>query len=368
VLYDGEQMLVGGIMEHIEEAGIHSGDSACVLPPVTLGPREIRRVRESSHALARALAVRGLMNVQFALAQDVLYVLEANPRASRTVPYVAKATGVPLAKAAARVMLGASIADLRREGLLPTVGDGGTMPVDAPVSVKEAILPFKRFRTHEGRVVDSVLGPEMRSTGEVMGIDASFGAAFAKTQMGALWGLPTSGRIFVSIANRDKRAMVFPLKRLAELGFELLSTHGTADVLSRNGVRAQVVRKHSEGPGPHGEPTIVQMIEAGEIDMVVNTPEGSDARRDGYAIRTAATSMDRPIITTIQQLGAAVHGIESIRSATVRVASLQEHAARLDLAVGAAQALPERPAQDASAPSAQVDGAPSAQVDGSTDE
>ncbi|QQS00895.1 MAG: carbamoyl-phosphate synthase large subunit [Austwickia sp.] len=345
VLYDGTEMFVGGIMEHIEEAGIHSGDSACVLPPVTLGPRELRRVRESSHALARALAVRGLMNVQFALAQDVLYVLEANPRASRTVPFVAKATGVPLAKAAARVMLGATIAELRAEGLLPAVGDGGTMPVDAPVSVKEAILPFKRFRTHEGRAVDSVLGPEMRSTGEVMGIDASFGAAFAKTQMGALWGLPTQGRIFVSIANRDKRAMIFPLMRLADLGFELLSTHGTADVLRRNGVSATVVRKHSEGPGEHGEPTIVQMIEAGEIDMIVNTPEGGDARRDGYAIRTAATSMDRPIITTIQQLGAAVHGIESIRTAPARVASLQEHAAGLDLAAGAEQALPERPEQ-----------------------
>ena len=344
VLYDGADMFVGGIMEHIEEAGIHSGDSACVLPPVTLGPRELRRVRESSLALARALQVRGLMNVQFALAQDVLYVLEANPRASRTVPFVAKATGVPLAKAAARVMLGATIPQLRAEGLLPAVGDGGTMPVDAPVSVKEAILPFKRFRTAEGRAVDSVLGPEMRSTGEVMGIDASFGAAFAKTQMGALWGLPTQGRIFVSIANRDKRAMIFPLMRLADLGFELLSTAGTADVLRRNGVSAAVVRKHSEGPGPHGEPTIVQMIEAGQIDMIVNTPEGSDARRDGYAIRTAATSMDRPIITTIQQLGAAVHGIESIRTAPVRVASLQEHAAGLDLATGAAQALPARTA------------------------
>ncbi|GAB77686.1 carbamoyl-phosphate synthase large subunit [Austwickia chelonae] len=342
VLYDGREIFVGGIMEHIEEAGIHSGDSACVLPPVTLGPRELRRVRESSLALARGLEVRGLMNVQFALAQDVLYVLEANPRASRTVPFVAKATGVPLAKAAARVMLGASVADLRAEGLLPPVGDGGTMPVDAPVCVKEAILPFKRFRTAEGRVVDSVLGPEMRSTGEVMGIDVTFGAAFAKTQMGALAGLPRAGRIFVSIANRHKRGMIFPLKRLADLGFELLSTHGTADVLRRNGVQARVVRKHSEGPGADGEPTIVQMIEAGEIDMVVNTPEGSDARRDGYAIRTAATSMDRPIITTIQQLGAAVHGIESAVGHPVRVRSLQGHGDALDLAAGAAQALPMR--------------------------
>ena len=346
VLFDGEDMFVGGIMEHIEEAGIHSGDSACVLPPVTLGPRELRRVRESSLALAQGRGVRGRMTVQCALAQDVLYVLEANPRASRTVPFVAKATGVPLAKAAARVMLGASIAELRAEGLLPAVGDGGTMPIDAPVSVKEAILPFKRFRTADGRVVDSVLGPEMRSTGEVMGIDESFGAAFAKTQMGTLSGLPTSGRIFVSVANRNKRAMVFPLKRLADLGFELLSTLGTADVLRRNGVDASVVRKHSEGRGSDGEPTIVDRILAGEIDMVVNTPEGSDARKDGYAIRTATTSMDRPIITTVQQLGAAVQGIESIRSGPVQVCSLQDHKKHLDLGAGAAQALPMRRKED----------------------
>ncbi|HYO86462.1 MAG TPA: carbamoyl-phosphate synthase large subunit [Dermatophilaceae bacterium] len=332
VLFDGTEMYVGGIMEHIEEAGIHSGDSACVLPPVTLGPGELGRVRAACLSLARGIGVRGLMNVQFALAQDVLYVLEANPRASRTVPFVAKATGVALAKAAARVMLGASIRQLRAEGLLPSAGDGGMMPVDAPVSVKEAILPFKRFRTHDGRVVDSVLGPEMRSTGEVMGIDASFGAAFAKSQMGSLWGLPTSGTVFVSMANRDKRAMVFPVKRLADLGFRLLASQGTADVLRRNGVASTVVRKHSDGPGPDGEPTIVDMILAGQVDMVVNTPAArSGDRRDGYAIRTATTSMDRPIITTVQQLAAAVHGIEAVRAGPVRVRSLQAHAAGLDL-------------------------------------
>ncbi len=329
VLYDGADLYIGGIMEHIEEAGIHSGDSACVIPPVTLGPGEIGRVRESSRRLAEGIGVRGLMNVQFALAQDILYVLEANPRASRTVPFVAKATGVPLAKAAARVMLGATIAQLRQEGMLPAEGDGSDLPFDAPVSVKEAILPFKRFRTQEGRVVDSVLGPEMRSTGEVMGIDEHFGPAFAKTQMGALWGLPNSGRIFVSVANRDKRAMVFPIKRLADLGFELLATTGTAQVLSRNGIPATIVRKHSEGTGPGGEPTIVEEILAGTVDMVVNTPGSSDARRDGYAIRTATTSMDRPIITTVQQLGAAVQGIESQREGKITVRSLQEHAARL---------------------------------------
>jgi len=326
VLFDGVDMYLGGIMEHIEEAGIHSGDSACVLPPVTLGPGELERVRESSRRLAEGIGVHGLMNVQFALTGDVLYVLEANPRASRTVPFVAKATGVPLAKAAARIMLGASIAQLREEGLLPAEGDGGRMPVDAPVSVKEAILPFKRFRTAEGSVVDSLLGPEMRSTGEVMGIDHDYGAAFAKTQMGSLWGLPTSGRIFVSMANRDKRAMVFPIKRLAELGFEILATEGTAEVLRRNGISSTIVRKHSQGAGRDGEPTIVDQILAGDIDMVVNTPGSGEARRDGYTIRTATTSMDRPIITTVQQLGAAVHGIESLRAGELTVASLQEHA------------------------------------------
>ncbi|MDO5626888.1 MAG: carbamoyl-phosphate synthase large subunit [Mobilicoccus sp.] len=326
VLFDGVDMYLGGIMEHIEEAGIHSGDSACVIPPVTLGPGELDRVRESSRRLATGIGVHGLMNVQFALAGDVLYVLEANPRASRTVPFVAKATGVPVAKAAARIMLGASIADLRREGLLPSEGDGGVLPIDAPVSVKEAILPFKRFRTADGSVVDSVLGPEMRSTGEVMGMDVAYGAAFAKTQMGSLWGLPTSGRIFVSMANRDKRAMVFPIKRLAELGFEILATRGTAEVLRRNGVSSTIVRKHSDGPGPDGELTIVDQILAGSVDMVVNTPGTGEARRDGYTIRTATTSMDRPIITTVQQLGAAVHGIEALLRDEMAVASLQEHA------------------------------------------
>jgi carbamoyl-phosphate synthase large subunit len=323
-------MYLGGIMEHIEEAGIHSGDSACVLPPVTLGQGELRRVRESTLKLAKGIGVRGLMNVQFALAQDVLYVLEANPRASRTIPFVAKATGVPLAKAAARVMLGATIAQLRTEGILPPRGDGGAMPAHAHVSVKEAVLPFKRFRTHDGQVVDSLLGPEMRSTGEVMGIDSDFGAAFAKTQLGFGPGLPRRGTVFISVANRDKRAMIFPMKRLADLGFDLIATEGTADVLRRNGISAAVVRKHSDGPGPNGEPTIVERIVAGEVGMVINTPSGRYARADGYAIRAATTSMDRPIITTVQQLGAAVQGIESQLSGTIRVKSLQDHARALN--------------------------------------
>jgi len=238
---------------------------------------------------------------------------------------------VPLAKAAARVMLGASIAQLRAEGMLPPVGDGGALPLHAHMSVKEAVLPFKRFLTRDGQVVDSLLGPEMRSTGEVMGIDADFGAAFAKSQLGSSGGLPNSGTVFVSVANRDKRGMIFPVKRLADLGFDLVATEGTADVLRRNGIRSTVARKHSEGPGASGEPTIVERILAGEIDMVVNTPSGRDARADGYAIRAATTSMDKPIITTVQQLGAAVQGIEAQQSGSLRVKSLQAHAADLDL-------------------------------------
>jgi carbamoyl-phosphate synthase large subunit len=228
-------------------------------------------------------------------------------------------------------MLGATIGQLRAEGILPPQGDGAEMPAHSHVSVKEAVLPFKRFRTHEGQVVDSLLGPEMRSTGEVMGIAADFGAAFAKSQLGFGPGLPRKGTVFVSVANRDKRAMIFPMKRLADLGFELTATRGTADVLRRNGIYASVVRKHSEGTGPAGEPTIVQRIVAGEIQMVINTPSGVDARADGYAIRAATTSMDRPIITTVQQLGAAVQGIESQLTDTVQVKSLQDHARELNL-------------------------------------
>jgi carbamoyl-phosphate synthase large subunit len=328
-LFDGDELFLGAVMEHIEEAGIHSGDSACVLPPVTLGRSEIERVRASTEALARGIGVRGLMNVQFALAADVLYVLEANPRASRTVPFVSKATAVPLAKAAARIMLGASIAQLRSEGLLPHV-DGTHLPAGTPVAVKEAVLPFKRFITADGHIVDSVLGPEMRSTGEVMGLDDDYGTAFAKSQSAAYaGGLPDHGTVFVSVANRDKRAMIFPVKRLVDLGFTVLATEGTAQVLRRNGVESVVVRKHSEGPGPSGERTIVQRILAGEVDMVVNTPSGRDARADGYEIRAATTSMDRPIITTVQQLAAAVQGIESARDGVLSVRSLQEHAALL---------------------------------------
>jgi carbamoyl-phosphate synthase large subunit len=332
-LYDGEELFLGGVMEHIEEAGIHSGDSACALPPITLGRADIARIRESTEAIARGVGVRGLLNVQYAMAAGVLHVLEANPRASRTVPFVSKATATPLAKAAARIMMGTSVAGLRAEGILPATGDGGTLPLDAPIAVKEAVLPFGRFRDARGQGVDTVLGPEMRSTGEVMGIDEAFGTAYAKSQAAVYGPLPVKGRVFVSVANRDKRSMVFPVKRLADLGFEIWATEGTGEVLRRNGVRATIVRKHSDGPGPGGEPDIVARILAGQVDLIVNTPFGSPGqsgpRLDGYEIRTAAVRRGVPCVTTVQGLGAAVQGIEAIQRGEVGVRSLQEYAARL---------------------------------------
>jgi carbamoyl-phosphate synthase large subunit len=329
-LFDGEELFLGGVMEHIEEAGIHSGDSSCALPPITLGDSEIQRIREATEAIARGVGVRGLLNIQFALGADVLYVLEANPRASRTVPFVSKATSTPLARAAARIMVGDTVAALRSAGILPAQGDGGSLPPDQPIAVKEAVMPFNRFRSPDGRQVDTVLGPEMKSTGEVMGLDADFGTAFAKAQAGAFGALPTSGRVFVSVANRDKRNMIFPIKVLAEHGFEILATQGTAEVLRRNGVAATVVRKHSEGSGPRGEMTTVQLILAGEVQLVVNTPHGSSGgssvRLDGYEIRTAAIMANIPCVTTIQGLGAAVQGIEAVRRGSIGVRSLQDWA------------------------------------------
>ncbi|GAB3009843.1 carbamoyl-phosphate synthase large subunit [Saccharothrix stipae] len=318
-LYDGTEVFIGGVMEHIEEAGVHSGDSACALPPITLGESDIEAVRRSTLAIADGIGVRGLLNVQYALKDDVLYVLEANPRASRTVPFVSKATAVPLAKAAARIMLGATVAQLRTEGLLPATGDGARLPAHAPVAVKEAVLPFHRFRTPEGKGVDSLLGPEMKSTGEVMGIDVSFGMAYAKSQTASYGSLPTSGRVFVSVANRDKRAMIFPVKRLADLGFEVLATAGTAEVLRRNGIPCTIVRKHFEGAD-----NIVDAILAGTVDMIINTPYGNHGPRvDGYEIRTAAVAKDIPCVTTIQGAAAAVHGIEAAIRGDIGVRPLQ---------------------------------------------
>ena len=324
-LYDGTELYIGGVMEHIEEAGVHSGDSSCTLPPVTLGRTVIDRVREATAAIARGIGVSGLLNVQFAIGAGVLYVLEANPRASRTVPFVSKALGIPLAKAAALIMVGRSIAELRASGLLPEQ-DGSVVPIDSPIAVKEAVLPFKRFRTNEGQIVDSVLGPEMRSTGEVMGIDRDFPRAFAKSQAAAYGGLPLSGTVFVSVADRDKRAIILPILRLQQLGFLIVATEGTAEILARNGIPAGIVQKHSDAQSAGaGEDSIVELINRGQIDVVVNTPSGRSARVDGYEIRAATVAADKPLFTTIAQLGAAVASLDSIR-AGFEVTSLQEYA------------------------------------------
>ena len=325
-LCDGTEVYLGGVMEHIEEAGIHSGDSACALPPVTLGRSDIEAVRRATEAIAFGVGVVGLLNVQYALKDDVLYVLEANPRASRTVPFVSKATAIPLAKACARVMLGATIAQLREEGVLAPTGDGGTTARNAPVAVKEAVLPFHRFRKADGSQIDSLLGPEMKSTGEVMGIDRDFGSAFAKSQTAAYGSLPTQGTVFVSVANRDKRSLVFPVKRLADLGFRVLATAGTAETLRRNGIPCDEVRKHFEEPSETRPPSsAVDLIRSGEVAMVINTPYGNSGPRvDGYEIRSAAVSMNIPCVTTVQGASAAVQGIEAAIRGDIGVMSLQE--------------------------------------------
>ena len=324
-LCDGTDVYLAGVMEHIEEAGIHSGDSACALPPMTLGTEDINKVRESTAALAHGIGVRGLINVQFALKDDILYVIEANPRASRTVPFVSKATGVPLAKAASRIMLGATIAELQEEDMIPTSHDGGSLPLDAPIAVKEAVLPFTRFRRPDGSMLDSLLSPEMKSTGEVMGLADNFGAAYAKAEAGAFGELPTSGTVFVSVANRDKRTLIFPIQRLASLGFTMLATAGTAGMLRRNGIPCETVLKHSDiKAGTHGV-SIVDRIKNGEVDLILNTPAGSaGARHDGYDIRAAAVNVGIPLVTTVQGVTAAVQGIEALRAGELSVRALQE--------------------------------------------
>jgi carbamoyl-phosphate synthase large subunit len=320
-LYDGEQLYVGGVMEHIEEAGVHSGDSACTLPPISLGKKDVDRVREATLAIAKGIGVKGLLNVQFAIGAGVLYVLEANPRASRTVPFVSKALGIPLAKAASRIMVGESIRDLISEGLLP-LQDGSVVPMDAPIAVKEAVLPFKRFRTPAGKVVDSLLGPEMRSTGEVMGMDVNFPIAFAKAQAGAYGGLPSSGTVFISVADRDKRNIILPALRFSQLGFKIVATEGTAEILQRNGIPATIIGKVSANLG---DDTIVELINRNEVDIVINTPSGSAARADGYEIRASAIAADKPLFTNMAQVSAAVASIDTIREG-FDVCSLQEYA------------------------------------------
>ncbi|WP_104166345.1 carbamoyl-phosphate synthase large subunit [Cryobacterium sp. N22] len=324
-IYDGHELYIGGVMEHIEEAGVHSGDSSCTLPPVTLGRAEIDRVRDATLAIAQGIGVRGLLNVQFAIGAGVLYVLEANPRASRTVPFVAKALGITLAKAASLIMVGTTIAELKASGQLPLI-DGSRVPMDSPVAVKEAVLPFNRFRTKEGLIVDSVLGPEMRSTGEVMGIDRDFPRAFAKSQLAAYGGIPLTGTVFVSVSDRDKRAVILPMLRLSQLGYTIMATEGTAEVLQRNGIGATVVAKFSE-KADESVDTVVDLIRREEVQIVINTPNGRTARADGYEIRAAAVAGDLPLFTTIAELSAAVASIDSIRTG-FEVTSLQEYQAK----------------------------------------
>ena len=326
-LFDGTEMFLGGVMEHIEEAGIHSGDSACSLPPISLTKDQINQIRESTFAIGQGVGVIGLLNVQYALSGNVLYVLEANPRASRTVPFVSKATGISLAKACSRIMLGTTIKELRSEGILPKFGDGADELAGAPVAVKEAVLPFGRFAG-----VDSVLGPEMKSTGEVMGIDASFGMAYAKSQSGAYaGGLPLSGSVFVSAADKDKNQMSSAIKKLDELGFKIFATKGTAEFIAKQGIKSKILRKVQEG-SIDGETTSTEAIMKGDIDLVVNTPHGGGTRTDGFEIRSAATKKSVPIITTAQGLKAAVAGIEALQKTGFTVKSLQEWAKDLEVA------------------------------------
>ena len=319
-LFDGTELFLGGVMEHIEEAGIHSGDSACVLPSMTITEQQLTQIRDATEKIARGVGVRGLINIQFAIANNILFVLEANPRASRTVPFVSKASGIALAKAAARISVGSTISELRIEGLLPIAGDG----VASGVSVKEAVLPWNRFRRTDGRGVDAVLGPEMRSTGEVMGIAPTFGESYAKSQIAAFGPLPKSGTIFISLANKDKSTGIEPARGFAALGFRVLATDGTANFLRENGVDCITVRKNSEGTGPMGEKTIVEMINAGEIELVINTPVGRGTRADGWAIRTAAVQRSIPCITTTAGFSAAVEGIKFLQTGELSIRSLQE--------------------------------------------
>ena len=332
-LFDGEELYLGGVMEHIEEAGIHSGDSSCTLPPITLGPDIIAKVKDATEKIARGTGVRGLINIQFAYVSENLYVIEANPRASRTVPFVSKATGVQMAKAAVLIGLGKSIAELKAEGYLPSNMDGASLPEETAIAVKAAVLPFARFRTPEGVVVDSLLSPEMRSTGEVMGLDKHYDTAFAKAQAGAGSPLPTSGKVFISVANHDKRNVIIYAKMLESLGFEIVSTGGTAEILRRNGLNSVIVAsKFAEANGDH---SIVDMVRNGDIDLILNTPAGGAARSDGYEIRAAAVSVGCPVMTTISEFAAAVQAINALREHSWDIMSLQEHDVQLAAAVDA---------------------------------
>jgi len=311
-LADGEEVVIGGIMEHIEEAGVHSGDSSCVLPPVSLTESVLERIREYTKRLAQALHVVGLMNVQYAIQRDTVYVLEVNPRASRTVPYVSKATGVPLAKVAARLMTGRKLAEMR----LPIVrrNDVAELALRDYHAVKSPVFPFNKFRG-----VDTILGPEMRSTGEVMGISKSFGQAFAKAQLAASQRLPRKGTLFISVNDHDKKHVVPLAKDLAGLGFKLVATRGTAAALDAAGIEAEAVFKVNEG-----RPNIVDLVKTGKVDMIINTPLGRESFYDEKSIRRAAIRYNIPCITTLSAANAAARGIRSLHEHAIEVVALQD--------------------------------------------
>lgn len=325
-LFDGEELFMGGVMEHIEEAGVHSGDSACVIPPQSISPSMLAEIEDATLRIARSVGVRGLINIQFAIAQfegkEKLFVLEANPRASRTVPFVSKATGYPLAKAAAQIAVGERISQMRNNGLLKE------LPSTGSIAVKEAVLPWNRFRRRNGEGVDTILGPEMKSTGEVMGIAPTFGAAFAKSQISAFGALPTNGAIFVSLADKDKELAGPSLSELNRMGYSIYATSGTHEFLSRLGIPSLRVRKHFEASDPevHGlsGETALTLIGQGVVNLVVNTPFGRDQRQDGRLIRTAAIVKNLPCLTTVAALKAAVEAMRSLKNEELHVRSLQD--------------------------------------------
>jgi carbamoyl-phosphate synthase large subunit len=305
MIADGETFVIGGILEHIEEAGIHSGDSAMVLPPYSLSEDLINKIRQATAAMARELKVVGLMNVQYAVRDNKVYVLEVNPRASRTVPFVSKAIGVPLAKFAAKVMAGAKLKDIGfTEERIPPYS-----------SVKESVFPFNRFPG-----VDIMLGPEMKSTGEVMGIDHDYGRAYMKSQLAAGQNLPLKGTVFVSVRDRDKRTMVFIAKKLADLGFDLVATDGTAKALEKSGLEVGIIRKVNEG-----RPNILDSIKDGNIHLIINTPSGRIPREDEVKIRSFAIMHGVPCITTISGAQASVNGIEILGKKALDVTPLQAY-------------------------------------------
>ena len=306
---DGERLVIGGIMQHIEEAGIHSGDSACVLPPYKISGYHLAIIREYTEKLGLALGVRGLMNVQYAIKDDVVYVLEVNPRASRTVPFVSKATGVPLAKLAAQVMAGKTLAEVGLTAEPPVRG----------FFVKEAVLPWKKFTG-----IDTILGPEMRSTGEVMGHAAGFGHAFVKSQLGAGFRLPSEGGVLITVNDFDKGAAVKLARDFHRMGFDLYATQGTGALIEMVGIPVKILDKATAAPG-EGVYTTLDALRDGKIHLIVNTPLGPDSRTDGAKIRTLATRMEIPLITTLSAAQAAVNGIRSLGQTELTVKSLQAH-------------------------------------------